>query len=132
MNILRRAILISCGVAALSAAAAVVVVALAFALYAALEPMWGAALAGAGVAGAAALLILVGGLFLVFSGAPMRSRARRGQDDIASKVLDLARDKPIVAAAAIVATGIVAASSPRLLSTALASFLATKAASKTK
>ena len=124
-------IFMACAVAALSAAAAVVVVALAFALYAALAPAWGPALAGAGVAGAAALLILIGGL-VALSVAKGPRKPLDAKPDLPTRLIDLARDKPMVAAAALVAAGLVAVRSPQVTATVISSFLASRAAAKTK
>ena len=128
--ILRKAILIACGVAALAAAASVCVIALAFALYAALAPAWGSALAAAGVAGAAMLLILLGGLIALVAAKPPRLRKKTATDDLTSRLFELARDKPIVAAAAIVAAGVVALRNPKITATLVAAFMAGRSGPK--
>ena len=128
--ILRKAILIACGVAALAAAASVCVIALAFALYAALAPAWGPALAAAGVAGSAMLLILLGGLIALVAANPPRLKKKSAGEDLVARMFDLARDKPIVAAAAILAAGAVALRNPKITATVVTAFMAGKSAPK--
>jgi hypothetical protein len=128
--ILRKAILIACGVAALAAAAAVCVVALAFALYAALLPAWGPALAAAGVAGACVLLILLGALSAFVAANPPKLKSKAGSEDLVAKAFVLAREKPIVAAAAILVAGAVALRNPKITATLVAAFMARPPAKK--
>lgn len=128
--ILRKAILIACGVAALAAAASVCVIALAFALYAALAPAWGPALAAAGVAGAATLLILLGGLIALLAANPSKLKKKSGSEDLPSRMIELAREKPLIAAAAIVAAGVVAVRNPKITATLMAAFMAGRSSDK--
>jgi hypothetical protein len=128
--ILRKAILIACGVAALAAAAAVGVFALAFALYAALLPAWGPALAAAGVAAACALLILLGALSAFVAANPPRLKKKAGSEDLVAKAFVLAREKPIIAAAAILAAGAVALKNPKVTAALIAAFMAKPPAKK--
>jgi hypothetical protein len=125
--IFRKAASMAAAVAALAAAAAVCVVALAYALFAALAPQIGAAWASAGVAGAAALLLAFGGLLLARRAHP---RKREEDRDVASRVLDLARDKPIVAVAAVAAAGLVALKNPKITAAVLGAFMAGRAPKK--
>lgn len=128
--ILRRAIFIACGVAALAAAAAVCVVALAFALYAALLPAWGPALASAGVAGACVLLILMGALVAFVAANPPRLGRKTGSEDLIAKAFALAREKPIVAAAAILVAGAVILKNPKITAAMVGAFMAGRPAKK--
>ena len=128
--ILRKAILVACGVAALAAAAAVGVFALAFALYAALLPAWGPALAAAGVAGASVLLILLGALSAFVAANPPRLKQKAGSEDLIAKAFVLAREKPIIAAAAIIAAGAVALKNPKITAALVAAFMAKPPAKK--
>lgn len=126
--ILKKAISVATAVAALAAAAAVCVVALAFALYAGLKPAIGPAWASAAVAGAAALLMLLGGLLLT-----RRAHAPRKEEDhrdISAKVFDLARDKPVVALAAVAAAGLVALKNPKITAALVGAFMGGRAAKK--
>lgn len=128
--IIRKAILIAAGVAALAAAAAVFVVALAYALYAALLPAWGPSLASAGVAGACVLLFLLGGLTALIAANPPRFRKKSAADDLTARLFELAREKPIVAAAAILAAGAVVLKNPKVTAALVGAFMASKGSSK--
>lgn len=125
--ILKKAISIATAVSALAAAAAVCVVALAFALYAGLKPAIGPAWASASVAAAAALLMALGGLLLT-----RKAHAPRKEDDrdVAARALDLARDKPIVAVAAVAAAGLVALKNPKITAALVGAFMGGRAAKK--
>lgn len=125
--ILKKAISIATAVAALAAAAAVCVVALAFALYAGLKPAIGPAWASAAVAGAAALMMLLGALLLTRRAHTPKKEEDR---DISSKVFDLARDKPIVALAAVAAAGLVALKNPKITAALVGAFMGGRAAKK--
>ena len=112
--ILRRAILLACGVTGLAAAAGVAVIALAFALYAALLPLLGPALAAAGVAGSCVLIILLGGMTALFVANPQRGDIKAENTDLASRLFGLASDKPLIAVAAILVVGFLATRSPKI------------------
>lgn len=121
--ILRRAILLACGVTALAAAAGVMVIALAFALYAALLPSLGPALAAAGVSGACVLVILLGGLTALFAAGPRLPPVKTDSGDMASKLLGLASDKPVIAAVAILVVGFLAARNPKVTASLIGAFM---------
>lgn len=129
--ILKKAIFYTAGVAAISAAASVCVVALAFALHAALSPSIGAAWASAAVAGAAALLIaiLAGLLFAIGKGPRPSSKAPEPRD-LTSRVMELARDKPWVAAGAIAAAAAVVLKNPKITATIISAVMAGRASKK--
>lgn len=113
--ILKKAIQIATATAALAAAAAVGVVSAAFAFYAALEPLIGRAWAAAAVSGAAAIAIAVGGAFAAMAASPPRPKRKAAEEkDLTAKLFELARDKPIVAASAILAAGAVAFKNPKV------------------
>ena len=121
--ILKRIVIFACGVAALAAAAFTCVVALAFALYAALKAMVGPAWASAGVAGACLLLILVLALGLMFAARPAKKKP--GEDkDMLGRLVDLAREKPIVAASAILSAALVAWKNPKITAALVAAMTA--------
>jgi hypothetical protein len=121
--IVRRVVYFACGLAALSAAAFVGVVALAFSLYAALKEIWGPAWASAGVAGACLLLILALAVVLMLLARPPRKKP--GDDkDILTRALDLAQEKPWVAISAIAAAAVVAWKNPKALAAVAAAFAA--------
>jgi hypothetical protein len=125
--ILKKALFYACGVAALSAAAAVCVVALAFALYAAVAPFVGPAWGGAIVAGTAALLIALGALVMLVAANPPKPKAAE-QKDTVTRLIELGRDKPIIAAGALVAAGVVAMRNPKIATALVAAFLAKRPA----
>ena len=121
--ILKRIVIFACGVAALAAAAFTCVVALAFALYAALKAMVGPAWASAGVAGACLLLILALALGLMLAARPPRKKP--GEDkDMLGRLVDLAREKPIVAASAILSAALVAWKNPKITAALVAAMTA--------
>lgn len=128
--ILRKAILIACGVAALAAASFVCVFALAFALYAALLPAWGPALAAAGVAAACVLLMLLGALTAFLVANPPHLKKKPQTEDLTAKLFLLAREKPIVAAAAILGAAAVALKNPKVTAAMITAFMATRPQTK--
>ena len=127
--ILKRVVLFACGVAALAAAAFTCVVALAFALYAALKEAVSPAWASAGVAGACLLLILALALGLMIAARPPRKKP--GADkDMLGRLLDLAREKPIVAASGILAAALVAWKNPKITAAIVTAMAAAQAKPK--
>lgn len=124
---IKKLIRIASAVAAIAAAAAVCIVALAFALYAALKPAIGPAWSAAAVAGTAALIVVVVALLLGRRAQP----EEKGDDrDLATKVFDLARDKPMVAVAAVAAAGLVALRNPKITAALVGAFMAGRAPKK--
>jgi hypothetical protein len=102
------------------------VVAAAFAVYAALKPMIGPAWASASVCAAAALLIALGGLGAALAANPPRRKASADKD-LTAKLIELAKEKPIVAASAILAAGAVALKNPKITAAIVGAFMASKA-----
>ena len=104
--------------AAMAAAAVIATIALAFAIFAFSRPMVGTANAAAIVAAAFAALIGLAG-----PGRPGRRLARRraaGVDEgeamgLADRLMDLARDKPVVAVGVALALGLVLMRNPKSL-----------------
>jgi hypothetical protein len=108
--ILKKALGIVAAIAAMAAAAAVCVVAAAFALYALLRDYIGPAGAGAAIAVLAALVAVI--LALV-AYAKVRPRHVRPEDQtVTTRLIDLAREKPIIAAGAAAAAGLVLLRNP--------------------
>ena len=120
--ILRRLLLGLAIATALSASAAVCVVALAFALYAVVEPTLGRAGAAAIVAGAAALIIALSAAFI---GAAARSKGanRPPPASLVERVVRLVREKPVVAISTALGAGFLAVRNPRYLGAAVRAFL---------
>jgi len=100
-------------VAALAAAAVVVVIALSFALYAALRDVIGPAWAAAAVAGAFALLALILAFLLTRKATP--KPVKGDQQNLTARLVELARERPLVAAGAMAAAVAVVIRNPRIL-----------------
>ncbi len=120
--ILRRVILALAGAAVLAASAAVCVVALAFALYALVQPTLGAAGAAGVVAGATALLVAITAAALLIA-----SRGQRKPPPITSrkaldKGLDFVRDQPVLAIIGVIGAGLLAVRNPEYLGSAVRAF----------
>jgi hypothetical protein len=114
-------------IAAIAAAAGVVVVGLSFALYAAVRDLIGPAWGAAAVAGAAALLAVVLALLLTRKARP--PKPVKGDDqNLTGRLIDLARERPLVAAGAVAAAATVAIRNPRILMAIVTGALATRGA----
>jgi hypothetical protein len=114
-------------IVAIAAAAGVAVIAAAFALYALLRDWLGPAGAAAVVAGTAALIVALAGLIVLLGSRP--KPARRQDDGLMLRAFDLAKEKPLIAAAAALAA-VVLFRNPKIATAALTAFLAGKAAPK--
>ena len=119
--ILRRILFFLAGAAALSVSAGVIVVALAYALYALVKPFVGPAGASAIVAGAAALLIGLIGLVLSLMARPPKKKPGE-PDSLVDRVVDFVTSKPVTSIGAAIAAGILLVRNPRYLGMALSSF----------
>ncbi len=118
----RRVILTLAAAVAFTAAAGVFVVALAFALYAWVEPYVGRAGGAAIVAGVAALLLVLGALI---AGAAAKGRRRKivaPASGAADRVMRFLREKPVVAISAALGAGFLAIRNPRYLGAATRAF----------
>jgi hypothetical protein len=116
--IFRRIALALAAAGCLAAAAAVLVVALGYALFAALRGPIGAPAASACVALAAALIIAIAGFVLSRAARVGRvgRRAHGGPANLPDALADLVRDRPVAAAALAAAVGFVLTRSPGLAS----------------
>ena len=124
--IFRRVLLALMAAATFSVAAGVIVVALAFALYALAEPHLGRAGAAATVALTTAVLLGIAGLILALAGRGRRSRpASRLSGSILDRAIAFVREKPVVAASAAIGAGLMAVRNPKYLGEALRAFLET-------
>jgi len=111
--------------AALMAATSVITIAIAFAIYAAFEPMIGRAFAAAATAGVFGVAIGLSALILMLV-ARGRRRARaasRPSASLTDQILDLVRDKPFAAAGIAAAAGLMAMRNPRTIGAVLGAFL---------
>jgi hypothetical protein len=114
--------------AAIAAAAGVVIVAAAFALYALAEPSLGSAGAAGLVALAAALLIALVAIAAWWKMRPPSAHPGKAppQGDMLARAVNLARERPIIAAGGIVAAGMIAMRNPALTALVVKSFLDSK------
>lgn len=123
MSIVNRVVAAIIAVAAMAAAAGVVVVAAAFAIYSLLRDRFGpagaAAIIAAGFAVALALCALI--MFSRFKAprAPSRSAAPQRPTALTDKLIAMVTERPIVAAAAAAAAGLLAWRNPTLVATLL-------------
>lgn len=124
--ILRKALGLVATVAALAAAVTVAVVGAAMALYAVLREY----LAPAGAAAALALAAAVVAGVLAFAAfRQVKPRPlRRDEENLTTRLIDLARERPIVAAGAAVAAGLVLLRNPGVVTSAITAFVAGRAA----
>jgi hypothetical protein len=121
--ILRRILFFMASATALAVAAGVIVVALAYALFALVKPEIGPAGAAAVVAGAAALLIGLIGLALGMAARPPKRRKGREPENVVERIADFVRDKPVTAIAAAIAAGLMAVRNPKYLGATIRAFM---------
>lgn len=112
------------GVAAIAAAAVVVIVALSFALYAALRDVIGPAWAAAAVAGAFAVIALVVAFLLTRKAKP--KPVKGDEQNLTAKLVELARERPLVAAGAMAAAVVVVIKNPRILTAVATAAMASR------
>jgi hypothetical protein len=128
--IFRTVLLALIAASAFAAGAGVAVVALAFALYALVEPRLGAAGAAATVAGVTAGLMALGGVLMMVAARPRRRREPVAPEGALERALGFIRQKPILAGAAAVGAGLLAVRNPKYLGEVLRSFLEGKTPAK--
>ncbi|MDP3852825.1 hypothetical protein [Phenylobacterium sp.] len=129
--ILKKAVYFAVAVAALAAAAVVCVVALAMALHAAVVPALGPAWAAVVVASAAALLMgLLAAIMLIRANPPKKLHVAGQDKDLTSRVFELARDKPWVAAGVVAAAAAVALKNPKITAAVVSAVMAGRASKK--
>ncbi|MBV9510716.1 MAG: hypothetical protein JO303_10590 [Caulobacteraceae bacterium] len=124
--IIRRALCFIAALAATAGASFVVVFALAFGVYALLEPHLGpAGSAGCMVLGFAVLLGLAALIAALQLKPPRRGRRdREGQaQGLAERLIAMIKDKPYAAAGVAAAIGLLATRNPRLIGSAVRAFL---------
>lgn len=126
--IFKRLIAALVAASAFAAGAAVAVVALAFALYALVQPFVGRAGAAAIVALTAAVIMVLGGLVIGKAARPKPApAAAQTPAGLLERALAFVRDKPILSASAAVGAGLLAVRNPKYLGEVLRSFLEGKA-----
>lgn len=112
--IFRRLLMGFVAISAIATSACVVVVALAFALYALVQPLVGDAGAAAVVAAAFALVSVIGG-FAAMPRGRRRGASPTSPEGVAGDLMELVRDKPIASAGIAVAAGVMAMRNPRVI-----------------
>ena len=121
--VIGRVAVLLAAAAVLATSASIFVVALAFALFALVRPYVGPAGAGAIVAGAAALLVLLGGVALALSARVKTAKLAERSKDPAARVMNFVREKPVTTIAAAIGAGFLAIRNPKYLGAVLSSFL---------
>jgi len=114
-------------IAAIAAAAVTIVVALAFSLYAGVRDLIGPAWGAAAVAGAAAVIALILAFFLTRKARPPKA-VPGDEQNLTSKLIDLARERPLVAAGAVAAAATVVIKNPRIMMAVITGLFAGRAA----
>ena len=109
----RKVVGLIAAVAAIAAAAVVCVIALAFALYAAVRDIIGPAWGAAAVAGVAALIAVILAFLLTRKARP--KPVKGDSENLTAKLIELARERPLVALAAVGAAATVVIRNPRIL-----------------
>ena len=120
--IVRRIVQTTIALAVMAAAAGVVVVSIAVALYTLLLEYVGPPAAAAIIAAGFAVVLAVAGLILVNVGKPKPKREPSRDAGLAGRVLEAVRDRPIIAAGAAAAAGLIAWRNPQLVSVVLRAF----------
>ncbi|HZZ89189.1 MAG TPA: hypothetical protein VFE13_12745 [Caulobacteraceae bacterium] len=120
--IFRRLLFMLAGAMALAVSAGVFVVALAYALFALVEPYVGRAGAAGIVAGATAVFIGLVGLLLVNAAKPPKRKPGEAQS-VVDRVMDFVRNKPVTALGGAVVAGILAIRNPSYLGAVVRAFL---------
>jgi membrane protease YdiL (CAAX protease family) len=115
-------------IAAIAAAAVVCVVALAFALYAIVRDYLGPAAGAAAVAAVAALIALILAFALTRKARP--KPVKGDTQNLSGKLVELARDRPLVALGAVAAAAVVIVRNPRVLAAVVSGLLASRAPRK--
>jgi Na+/melibiose symporter-like transporter len=120
--IFRKFVGLVASLAAIAAAAAVCIVALSFALYAGLRDVIGPAWASAGVAGIVALIAVILALLLTRKARP--KPAKGDSQNLTAQLINLARERPLVAVGVVGAAAAVVIKNPRILGAVIAGLFA--------
>ena len=120
--IFRRLLFLLAAATMLAVSSGVVVIALAYALFALVRPYVGPAGGAAIVAGAAALLIGLIGLTFALLGRRPRRKASE-PESVTEGIVDFVKSKPITAVGGAIAAGILAIRNPGYLGSAIRAFM---------
>ena len=124
-----KALMAVAAAAALAAAAVIGVFAVAFARYAGLSPWVGPAWAAAIVAAVMALAIFIAALSMRGAASGGRSRRRHEEEPdptLIQKVVEMAKEHPLLAVGAAVGVGVYAIRNPQLVAAVVTAFMAGK------
>ncbi len=124
--IFRKAVGLVVAFTAIAVAAAVCIVALAFALFAAIRDLIGPAWGAAAVAAAFALIALIAALVVTRKARPRKFAGHAQPESLASRLIDLAKERPLVAAGAAAAVVAVMVRNPRILAPVIAAAFASR------
>jgi hypothetical protein len=120
--IFRRLLFLLAAATMLAVSSGVIVIALAYALFALVRPYVGPAGGAAIVAGAAALLIgLIGLTFAIMGRRPRRKVSE--PESVTERIVDFVKAKPITAVGGAIAAGILAIRNPGYLGSAIRAFI---------
>lgn len=127
--IFRKLLTYAAAAVVMATAAGVCVVAAAFALYAQLQQSLSGPAAAAVVAVAAALLVFIVGL-VISSRLHSTAKRRLPPDDtpLTQRLIDLAKERPLVAGTAAIAAAVFVARNPKIMTGLLSAVLAARAA----
>lgn len=127
--IFRKALTYAAAAIVMATAAGVCVVAAAFALFALVRDYVGAPGAAAIVAVAAAVLVFIVGLLMAQKLHAKTAKHMPAEDvPLTTRLIDLAKERPIVAGLAAVAATVFVAKNPKIMTGLLSALLATRAA----
>ena len=124
---IKKVISLAVAIAALAAAAGVCMVAAAYALFAVVRVYLGPAGGAAVVAGAAALVAILLAVVLLRKANPPQHAAHVEEQSFTSRLIDLARDKPLLATGVAAAAGLMLMRNPKLMTTIVTAAMASKA-----
>ena len=122
MNLFRRVVFLLAAATTLAVSAGVIVIALAYTLFALARPYVGPAGAAACVAGAAALFIGLVGVLLAFMGRAPKRKASE-PESISDRVVEFVKSRPVTAIGGAIAAGILAVRNPKYLGLAIRAFV---------
>jgi hypothetical protein len=128
--VIKRVLFAVVAVSALATAVGTAVVASAFAVYALLVPQVGEAGAAAAVAAIAAIVVGVAGLFAALHAKGGRRRPEP-EPSLTERLMQAARERPLLAAGGALAAGLIALKNPQAAMTLVSAFVAGKATERT-
>jgi uncharacterized membrane protein YuzA (DUF378 family) len=129
--VIKRIQLLVLTTAALATAVGIALVSAAFAIYAVLTPMLGQAGAAAVVSAIAAVIVGIAAVLMRMEAGDTGRRRHEPEPGLADRLMQVARDRPILAGGAALAAGLLALKNPQAAAGLVSAFLAGKAADRT-